>query len=174
MQSIRTMAALLALTASLPAFAGKPTLLLTPISYAPEASIPDKIKTECKIDDLFAMSIGEALRKNGGGTTTSIEAPAGTQVMKVKVTYVLGVGGGGWTGPKLVSLQADMLEDGKVRRSEKFQRTTKGGVLGPFMGTCGLIQRCVTALAKDLREWSEVDIDVPQAATEPQAATAEQ
>jgi len=173
MQSIRLAVALLALGAALPAVAGKPTLLLTPVGYAPEAGIPDKIKSECKIDELFETRVGEALRKNGGGTTTTVDAPAGTQVMRVQVTYVLGVGGGGWTGPKNVSLQADLLEGGKVRRSSKFSRSTTGGVFGGFMGTCSMIQRCVTTLAKDLQEWSAADIDVPQAAPASQPVAAE-
>jgi len=168
-QSIRTMAALLALATSIPAFAGKPTLLLTPVGYAPDASVPEKVKTECKLDDLLTMRVGERLRKkgsNGSGTTTSIDTAAGTQVMKVQVTFVLGVGGGSFTGPKTVSLRADLLEQGLVRRSEKFSRTTHRG----FMGTCALIERCVNALAEDLQEWSDADIDVPQAAPVPQAA----
>ncbi|WP_341676292.1 hypothetical protein [Niveibacterium sp. SC-1] len=173
MQYARLIAALCALGLAAPALAGKPTLLLTPVSIAPEASVPEKVQTECKIEETFAAQIGERLRKQGGGTTTSLDTPAGTQVMKVQITYVLGPGGGGWSGPKAVSLRAELLEGGKVRRSEKFSRTTTGGVFGAFKGTCGLIQRCVDTLAKDLQEWADADIDVPQEAPAPKAAAAE-
>ena len=119
--------------------------LLTPVTYATESAVVPKVREACKLEDRLAADVGGAL----AGSTTST---AGT-VVKVSIVDVLGIGGGGWTGPKVLSIRAELMKDGKVERTTRLTRTTTGGAFGGFMGTCAMLERDATTLGKDVAKW---------------------
>ena len=142
-----------------PKTAPKAVLLETPVTYHPQADVSDKIKQECKIEDMLAQKVGAALARNnkdkGGDGTIAAGAPTGeASVLRLQITYVLGVGGGAWSGPKAITVAADLIEDGKVARQTKINRWTTGGMFGGFKGTCALLERSATAIGKDLGQWT--------------------
>jgi hypothetical protein len=125
--------------ASSAAFAGerRQVLLETP-SYASGAGVVERVKDECHIDDMLTRRVGEALRRlnrTGEGTIDANSAPGDAEILRLQITYVMGVGGA-WTGPKAISLSADLIDNGKVVRHTKFKRWSVGGVLDAFKGTC--------------------------------------
>ena len=119
--------------------------LLTPVAYAAESSVVPKVREACKLEERLASDVGSQL----AGTT---DQPQG-QVVKVSIVDVMGVGGGGWTGPKAISLKVDLLKDGKVERSTHLTRTTTGGAFGGFKGTCSMLERDSSVLGKDVAKW---------------------
>jgi hypothetical protein len=140
--------------------------LLTPIAYDPTASVVEKVKAECKIEEQLTSDVSEAFRKNNiGPLVTKADGPG--EVIKVRITHVLGVGGGAWSGPKAITVHADLMKDGKLERTTRINRWTTGGVFGGFKGTCSILNRSSAAIAKDLVKWAQdpgyaVDEDKPK------------
>lgn len=144
------MALSLALCAS--AHAAAPIALLTPVSFDAATEKRMEVRTECKLDEMLATHIGDALRRSnkGPGTTTSTAG----DVLKVTVMTIWGARGNNWTGPKGLVLHAELLSDGKPQRSIDVHRTTMGGFFGAFKGICSFMDRDAVSLGKDLARWS--------------------
>ncbi|WP_410499600.1 hypothetical protein [Chitinibacter sp. S2-10] len=135
--------------------AAEPTLLETPVVYAADASVVPKVKEECKIEGMLEKRIGEILAKanQGLGTIAQGTPVADGQVLRLKISHVLGVGGGAYSGPKAITVYAELLQNGKVARETKLNRWSMGGVFGGFSGTCSILDRCAVAIGKDLAQW---------------------
>lgn len=181
--SMKRIALLALCLASAPAFAGerRPVLLETPVTYASDAGVVEQVNDECHIDDMLTHRVGEALRRlnrTGEGTIDANSAPGDAQVLRLQITYVMGVGGGAWTGPKAISLSADLIDGGKVVRHTKFKRWSVGGLWGAFKGTCSILDRTAVIVSKDLRRWVHSpryeikDENLPEQASAPEAASA--
>ena len=123
--------------------------LVTPVTYAAESSVVPKVREACKLEDRLAADISSGL----AGVTGS--APG--QSVKVSIVDVMGVGGGGWTGPKAISIRVDLLQGDKVLRSTHLTRTTTGGAFGGFKGTCSMLERDSAVLGKDVAKWVASD-----------------
>jgi hypothetical protein len=136
-------AALLAACAA--AHAADGVKLLTPVSYASDSAVVPKVREACKLEQRLAEDVGSQL----AGTTETTQG----DVVRVSIVDVMGVGGGGWTGPKAVSIRVDLLKDGQVARSTHLTRTTTGGAFGGFMGTCSMLERDTKVLGKDVASW---------------------
>ncbi|MBB5018366.1 hypothetical protein HNQ59_001654 [Chitinivorax tropicus] len=144
-------------TCGMQALAADPVYLEVPVTYHPDAGVVRKVREECKIEDQLAEHVGKILAKVNKSDKGTIEASAdqtGKQILRLQITHVLGVGGGAWSGPKAVTVQAALLEDGKVKRETKINRWSIGGMWAGFKGTCTIIDRCSVALAKDLGRWA--------------------
>ncbi len=131
--------------------AATPVALMTPVSFDPSTDKREEVKTECKLGEMIETHVGNALRRanKGPGTTTSMDG----SVLKVTVTTIWGARGNNWTGPKGLLIRADLFQDGKLDRSIDLHRTTLGGIMGPFMGICGFMERDVKTLADDVQLW---------------------
>lgn len=156
-------------------------LLETPVTYAAGANVVEQVKDECHIDDMLTHHVGDALRRlnrSDSGTIDANSAPGDAEVLKLQITYVMGVGGGAWTGPKAISLSADLIDNGKVVRHTKFKRWSVGGMWGAFKGTCSILDRTSLIISKDLSRWVHnpryeiKDEDVPAPASSTNAASA--
>ncbi|MGF6780652.1 hypothetical protein [Paraburkholderia sp. GAS334] len=137
-------------------FAASPILLETPVTYAPEASVVEQVKTECKIENMLTDHVGgvlSKLNKTGDGTIASQSEANGAEILRLQITHVLGVGGGAWSGPKAITVTADLVEDGNVVRHTKINRWSMGGFFGGFKGTCSILDRSAVAISKDLSRW---------------------
>jgi hypothetical protein len=152
MNSLARMIALAALAASIGAHAATPVALLTPVTFAPATDKREEVKQDCKLGDVLETRIGKALSRAGKGspgTTTTTEG----DVVKVHVLTIWGARGNNWTGPKGLVIHVDLLHDGAAQRSVELHRTTLGGLMGPFMGICGFMERDADSLGKDVAEW---------------------
>jgi hypothetical protein len=151
----RPLAILIAACCAVPALAKDKVLLLTPVTYRADASVVQRVREECHIESMLEQDVGSALKKRlSGGTVDSEAAANGATVLKLQISHVLGVGGGAWSGPKALTVYADLVENGKVVRQARINRWSTGGVWGGFKGTCSIINRCSVAIAKDLTRWA--------------------
>ncbi|WP_432722721.1 hypothetical protein R0381_001511 [Jeongeupia wiesaeckerbachi] len=136
--------------------ADKPVLLEVPVTYQADAGIVAKVKEECKPEEQLATRVGEVMKKlnrEGTGTVTSAAEAGDATVLRLQITHVLGVGGGAFSGPKAITVNAELLEGGKVVRQTKINRWSIGGVFGAFKGTCSILERSAAAIGKDLGRW---------------------
>jgi hypothetical protein len=169
--STRTALGALALLACGLAQAGQPISLLTPVTYEYETSVLHKTKETCKLEDKLAGDLGGEILKRAGRPATTT-ATTGV-VLRVMITGSGGIGGGGWTGSKSLSVKAQQLRDGQVVRSRSFTRKSRGGLAGPFEGTCGILEGISETLAKDIVDWSGTETDAAFDADAARSAAAE-
>lgn len=151
---ILTLLGLLAYGSS--ALAGNLTVLETPVTYHANAGVIENVKTECRLEEQFENRIGKVLakmNKSGNGTLAKDANASDVTLLRLQITHVLGVGGGVWTGPKAITVTADLIENGKVARHTKINRWSVGGMWGGFKGTCSILNRNVEAIGKDLSRW---------------------
>lgn len=138
------------------AFAANPVLLETPVTYAPDAGVIKQVRDECHIEDLLTRHVGDVLRRNnrkGDGLLASQADAADATTLRLQIVNVFGVGGGAWSGPKALTVSADLLEGGKVVRHATIKRWSIGGVWGAFKGTCSILDRTAIFISKDLARW---------------------
>lgn len=156
----RVAAAGLAALAVGPALAG--VQIQSPVLFASEASFVDHVRKECGIDRVLSEYIlKEAQEKIADvKAVTEVTRVAAEPYVRVTVNNVIGVGGGGWSGPKIMSIRADLLENGRIVASKSFRDSGRGG---PFSGTCRILTNLAENLANDMTDWlGEVaDVDAP-------------
>ena len=132
------------------------TRLEVPITYMANAEAVEGTKRDCKIEEMLSSRIGPMLAKLykiDKGTIDLGADPAGDKVLRVQITHVLGAGGGAWSGPKAITVLAELLDGGTVVHYTKINEWTTGGVFGGYMGTCAILERSANAITKDLNEW---------------------
>jgi hypothetical protein len=133
------------------------TLLEVPVTYHPDAGVVENVKQECQIENMLQHRVGPVLaklNKGGDGTIATGADTAGATLLRLQITHVLGVGGGAWSGPKAITVTADLLDpSGKVLRHAKINRWSVGGMFGAFKGTCTILDRSAAAIGKDLSRW---------------------
>ncbi|PFH04365.1 hypothetical protein BCF11_5140 [Collimonas sp. PA-H2] len=133
------------------------TLLEVPVTYHPDAGVVEKVKQECQIENMLQHRVGPVLaklNKGGDGTIATGADSAGATLLRLQITHVLGVGGGAFSGPKAITVNADLLDSsGKVLRHTKINRWSMGGMFGAFKGTCTILDRSAAAIGKDLSRW---------------------
>lgn len=139
------------------AHAAQPVSLLVPVTYEFDTSVLHKTKESCKLDDKLAGDIGGEFQKRAGQPRTTT-TPAGV-VVRVSIMGSGGIGGGGWTGSKSLTVKAEQLKDGEVVRMRTFVRKSRGGLAGPFEGTCGILEGISETLAKDVVDWTGIETD---------------
>ena len=132
------------------------TLLEVSVTYHPNAGVVAAVKQECQIETMLSTRVGTMLgklNKTGDGTiAVGVDAPD-SAILRLQITHILGVGGGAWTGPKAITLTAELLEGGKTVRQTKINRWSVGGVFGAFKSTCTILERSADAITKDLSRW---------------------
>lgn len=132
------------------------TRLEVPVTYMANAEAVEDTKRDCKIEEMLSSRIGPMLGKlykiDNGTVAVGVD-PAGDKVLRVQITHVLGAGGGAWSGPKAITVLAELLEGGKVAHYTKINEWTTGGLFGGYMGTCAILERSANAITKDLDEW---------------------
>lgn len=149
--------ALIVLALANPAFAAGNLLLETPVTYDPNAGVVQSVREQCQVERMLEREVGNVLAGRNGSGQGTLAAGADAQggpLVRLRITHVLGVGGGAWSGPKSLTVDAELVEKGQVQRRTKITRSTTGGAFGGFKGTCSLIERCAVAIAKDVGAWA--------------------
>ena len=158
---MKPLATILCLVGSLalgtPVSAASVVLLETPVTYDPVASVVTAVREQCHVEDLLAHRVGTVLRKRNGSGNGTIDAGTGAgdaAVLRLTITNVFGVGGGAYSGPKAITVRAELFEGKDLKRQQKVNRWSLGGFWGGFKGTCTILDRTATALAGDLGKWA--------------------
>lgn len=113
-------------------------------------SVPDAVRAECNLETKIPAYVREAV----SGQFKIVDAEGGRgKTLTMKITGVLGVGGGAWSGPKSVTVEGTLKEGGKVVGTFRALRYSGGGAFGAYKGTCSILDRCAKTLAKDIARW---------------------
>ena len=134
------------------AHAAQPVSLLLPVTYESDTAVLHKTKESCQLEDKLARDIGGEFQRRAGEPRT-VSSTAGV-VVRVSIMGSKGIGGGGWTGSKSLTVKAEQLKDGDVVRTRGFTGRSRGGLAGPFEGTCAILEGISETLAKDIVDWT--------------------
>jgi hypothetical protein len=131
-------------------------VVMVPAVLDPNAPISDAARRECNVDTNVGTQVFERVAERYPGTERVAKPdPLGDDKMLLKVTLmnVVGHGGGGWSGPKAITIRADVLRGPKVLASRSMNRQSGGGAFGGMMGTCAIFERIAVALSRDVATW---------------------
>jgi hypothetical protein len=152
----KTVFALALAALSTSCMAGNVLNVQTPAVLPESTSIPGGIKAQCKVPQLVADQVFASVRKVYDRTSQvdgSVNLADGL-LLKTTITSVWGASvGGGWTGPRHLSVTLDLIKDGKVLQTTTSKRTSNGGVWGPFKSTCGIMNRLAKEVGEDAADW---------------------
>jgi hypothetical protein len=146
--------ALLVLTAiaSSAALADDKILVQSPAMLDASAGVGDAIKRECALESTTANWVMDAL---GGRAQRLDRANAGEgTVLKLTIVQVVGASGGAWSGPKTMTVRAELVESGKVIATTTKTRTSGGGAFGGYKGTCAIFGRVMKTIGSDIAGWA--------------------
>lgn len=124
--------------------------VLKPVTYSAEASGPDRIRQECHLEQQVLADLHEALADKGLGGAV-VESAGDGLALKVTIELVIGQRGGGWSGPKTLTLGISLLRSGNVVRTTSQSIATRS--LNPLAGTCASFERASSKVSDLVVAW---------------------
>jgi len=138
--------------ASPPDAAADTTRILRSIPFAANAAVPAAVRDQCelqtKVPEFIAQSAGSSVELVDG----ALDRKKG-RVLELEITEVHAPGGGGFSGPKWLTVKGELYDKGKQIGSFRAKRFSTGGAFGGFKGTCAIIGRCTKAVGGDIASW---------------------
>lgn len=154
MKLFKTTILLSSLTVSLGATAGESLYLKVPVQYGPNAFVVPRIKAECDLEREMAAGAEAGITKRYGPVAVAAmnEDVGNEKVVSITIASVDAVGGGQWTGPKSMTVMAELKQGETVLGAKTFSRATGHG--GLFAGgTCAMLHKVARALGSDVGVW---------------------
>ena len=143
-------AVLLVSAAAVPADQGNVKVLRT-IPFDGDAA-SQKIQDECELQNKvpkFLDAYSERVELVDGSLGKS------GRILELTITEVHAPGGGAFSGPKWMTVEGVLRDNGREVGSFTASRYSGGGVFGAYKGTCSIIGRCAKTLGKDIAGWLE-------------------
>lgn len=123
--------------------------------YEKDLPVPAAVRAECALDAKVPEFVEEAA-KGQFDTINMVDKAGGSgRSLSMKITGITGTGGGAWSGPKHITVDGTLTENGKPIGSFKATRYSGGGAFGGYKGTCAILGRCAKAIGKDVANWLE-------------------
>lgn len=123
--------------------------------FAKDVAVPEAVRKECELEN----KIPDYVRINAEGNFDKVvlidSASAGTpgKALAMKITGLMGKGGGAWSGPKQITIEGTLWDNGKVAGTFLATRFSGGGAFGGYKGTCAILNRCAKELGEDVSKW---------------------
>ncbi len=130
----------------------RPVALLTPVSFAERATSKDWVKSDCDLEKAVENDVVDVLRHDGmAGESTTTSSTANGYVLEVVIERANAQPGGGWSGPKMLSLNVRLFGDGVQRRSIDVNVEAKSWNM--FAGSCASLKKASVTAALHVSEW---------------------
>lgn len=130
------------------------TLAILPVTFLPGIKMNDVIREQCLLPEKLSGYVRDnALSQYEHVVIDASRVPSGADVLKIQIIKVLAPKGGGWSGPKFLTVKGSLKRRGSVIGSFTGKRTSMGGAFGVFKGTCGILGRCARTLGQDIAQW---------------------
>ena len=124
--------------------------VLEPVTYSVDAVAPDWIRQGCHLEPRVLADLHEALADKGLGGAV-VGSPADGLALRVTIERVIGQHGGGWSGPKTLTLGIALLRSGNVVRTTSQTIATMS--LNPLAGTCSDLERASSKVSDLVVNW---------------------
>jgi hypothetical protein len=138
----------LAVALSLAAGAGaaaEPVRLSDRVSFAEGSGVTRAVREECGLE----RGLPEYVRSAARDVELVSGAASGPRTLDLHITEVHAPGGGPFSGPKAMTVEATLREGGRVVATARSRRVTAE----PFGGTCDQLRKVARAIASDLAAW---------------------
>ena len=124
------------------------------VPFGENSTASSDVKASCTLDTRLPEFIAAAA-KRGVDVVISPDSldDAEGKVLHLEIVNVLGTGGGAWSGPKSVTVEGKLYENGELIGSFTASRFSSGGAFGGFKGTCAILGRCIKSIGKDVAKW---------------------
>lgn len=126
-----------------------PPTAVPPVPFAATANPTQAVADECELD----TKLPAYLQAYAEGATPAAAAPASGRVLEMQYTQVQGTAGGVYSGAKGISVEGTLRDGDQVLGTFKARRSTGGGPMGGYKGTCSLLHRTAKVTARDISEW---------------------
>lgn len=126
-----------------------------PAVFDPQAPIEPSVRAECGADMVLGNHVFQKVADKFPGSL-QVQDPAKMEkgrVLKLTILSVQGIGGGGWTGAKAMTVRADLLQDGEVVQTLVRREHSRGGALGIMRGTCSIVEVVAESLGRQFASW---------------------
>jgi len=126
-----------------------------PAVFGPSVQVVDSVRKDCELEEKVGDWVFDGVsKKYPGAARVRKPAEAGNgRLLKLTIVSVFGVGGGAYSGAKSMTVQADLVQGGKVVASTTKSRSSGGGAFGGMKGTCAIFGRVAKALGADVAAW---------------------
>jgi len=114
-----------------------------------------RTSSECLLEEIVANDAFKAVTAKVPDTV-KIKNPADAgdgKALLITIVDIIGWGGGGWTGSKRLVLRAELMQGKRVLQTRNVNERSRGGVLGPVMGTCAIFEDISSAAAQRIATW---------------------
>ena len=112
--------------------------------------VPDAVLAECELERTLAKHLASEAKgpykKVIMKPTVSAETPG--HALDIRITDVMAPGGGKWSGPKVVTAEGTLYDNGQVIGTFIATRHTHKG-----KHTCRMLQNDAEAIAEDIGDW---------------------
>lgn len=128
--------------------------IVSPVPFAESSGATSNVKADCTLETRLPKFIEDYSKKGVAVVIGDDPGDASSgKVLRLEFTNVHGPGGGAWSGPKLVTVEGTLTDNGEVIGSFIGTRYSGGGAFGGYKGTCSILGRCIKALGKDIAAW---------------------
>lgn len=128
--------------------------VISPVPFADDSGATSNVKEECTLETRLPQFIAEAAKRGVKVVVGAApEEGAAGKYLHLEFVHILGAGGGAWSGPKSVTVEGELIENGEVIGSFTASRYSTGGAFGGYKGTCSILGRCIKAIGKDIAAW---------------------
>lgn len=132
-------------------------------AYSPSARPTEAVRKECQLDTKLPNYISAYAKRHFDQVAfvDSVSPTTPGKVVTAKITYILAPGGGAYSGPKSLTMEGVVRDNGKVigtftARRQVFAHVRPGViVIGAGASTCGLMDKVAKELGKDVALWLE-------------------
>ena len=140
---------------SLNSFAADSLTISKQAAYSPQISVPEAVRAECNLPTQVSEYVKDQANKSYDKIvlTDGVSAKTPGQALALKIVGMTGAGGGAWSGPKHVTVEGTLWDNGKVKGTFTATRYSGGGAFGGYKGTCAILGRCVKEIGKDVGKW---------------------
>ena len=146
-------AALAALSA--PGFAN--TFIATDIPFQDEKHVPANIVSECSaLGNNLSLAVEKFAHKQGVSIErTSEQLDSKGTYLDIHIVNAFSAGNAFIGHAKSVAIDVVYYKDGKQVDSTSMSRTSSGGFMGGFKGSCSVLYRTVNTLGNDVAKWAK-------------------
>lgn len=136
------------------AYSGPAVTIASVVPLTKDSNASEAVRKECALDTRLPEFIESQATEQGVKVVRGSASPKGKgRVLVMEISHVLGTGGGAWSGPKSVTVDGKLYDNGKLIGSFQARRQSGGGAWGGYKSTCAILGRCVEALGSDIAEF---------------------
>ena len=131
---------------------GQSVTISWPIEFTETSGASDNVKAECSLPAQVPQYIKRYAKEMNVVLANDVSDNTEGWVLHVEIVNVIGTGGGTWSGPKSVTVQGKLTENGEIIGTFTATRATGRSGAGGH-GTCSMLDRCMKTLGKDIARW---------------------